>query len=1043
MEQQQQASTENTNTVVIQSKKLTIVRRQKPSQPPPSTKAPPPPPQSPTTTSTTFSLNSTPFIPSSHKPVTEKKQQQEPKPQHEEQKKKPKRNRSKKRHQKEQSPELQQRHKSPSPTQTRGINVTNVQNDNDDDRAEQTSHIKDISKQLNSNRNDPNAYLCPICMDVIKRTDDIWECHKCWNIFHISCITHWADSQRKIATAAAEPVPPPQLSIPATADSVSSVRTTNTLFDFIQIQMERQHIHIPEQGYDYTEPQSSASQSAKESALKPWTCPCCRSEHKDTPIASCFCGKCKRTKIIPLFNEPHSCGEMCGRLREGTTCPHPCTLVCHPGPCPPCPSMGSPIKCHCGKSEVVLRCGEGSNGVSCGKICGRQLSCGKHFCEEICHPGACKECAVTVEVTCYCGKETKLKSCKEVNTNGGEFSCGNVCDKVLDCGNHRCKSVCHSGACVPCQLKPEILTRCPCGKSLVADICPERRLCTDPVPTCGKTCGKKLPFCSHTCQAPCHTGECPPCTAMVTVPCRCKSTMQTVECHKTLKPDGVLCDTVCTCKLTCKRHKCGVQCCPSLNNPGGDEHICMRICGRPLACGEHTCELLCHTGRCPACTHVTYDAISCRCGRTVAQPPIPCGTILPACPYPCTIERPCGHNDRHLCHFGECPPCIALVDKMCSGGHRIMKNVPCNMESISCGATCGKVLPCGEHTCQMRCHAGDCPNWQPPKEVSWYSETRNKTKKNKKKKNNTNEITNNNNNNTNNVNNNNDNNNVNLKESIHLSCGQPCGRLKACGHKCMHMCHPGKPCPDEPCMDLVKIHCSCGTRTTEAHCFCAMDAAEKLECDDVCREIARRRTLADAFGIRPADGTVPAYSSFLIYFARAHQGYVTELESTFAEFIRDSDAKFLAIEPRLDVTTRKFVFALSKYYGLSVFTDRDQSKSFTKMSIAAPPSVLLSQVAKDEDYSNLAMNANLENTRSATPGNMSVVDQEDHSFTLHLSCDPPERLDRAAIVEVVRMFGDGSMFVSLGPCEGLITSKDMNTLGSIRMKLAPLNINIK
>lgn len=223
-----------------------------------------------------------------------------------------------------------------------------------------------------------------------------------------------------------------------------------------------------------------------------------------------------------------------------------------------------------------------------------------------------------------------------------------------------------------------------------------------------------------------------------------------------------------------------------------------------------------------------------------------------------------------------------------------------------------------------------------------------------------------------------------------------------------------------------------------------MDAAEKLECDDVCREIARRRTLADAFGIRPADGTVPAYSSFMIYFARAHQSYVTELEKTFADFIADTDAKMLSIEPRLDPTTRKFVYALSKYYGLSVFTDKDQSRSFTKMSIAGPPAVLLSEVCRDEVSSNIAVQANLENSRaSLSGGSLSVVDQEDHSFSMHLSCDPPGRLDKMGIVEVVKMFGDGSLFVPLGQNEGLVTAKDENTLYSIRVKLAPLGINIK
>ena len=1062
-------STNTSTTTTKQPSKLRIVRKQNP----PST--PSTPSTSSTSSTTTFSLTSTPFIPSSHKP----QQPQESQESQQKKKRKPRKNRNKK-SPKEKSTEESSELTSPapsksttratkpsktrisppksrSPIQTKGIVATKVDDDDDDDDNEQTEHIKDISKQLNAKKNDPNAYLCPICMDVVKRTDDIWECHKCWNIFHITCITHWADSQRKINTQ------PPQsnhqtqspIAVSPLTATTSSARPTNTLFDYIQSQLERQQpqIRIPEQGYDYPEAPGTNTSTTKETALKPWTCPCCRSEHSETPIASCFCGKCKGTHIVPLYNEPHSCGEMCGRLREGTTCPHPCTLVCHPGPCPPCPSMGAPLRCHCGKTEVVLRCGEGANGVSCGGICGKPLSCGNHFCQEVCHPGPCRPCAVQAEMTCYCGKRTELRPCSDRSRDPQGFSCGAVCDRTLACGNHRCQSVCHPGPCRPCQLTPEALTTCPCGKARAAEIAPGRRSCAEPVPTCGEVCGKRLPFCAHTCGAKCHTGPCPPCSEMVTVPCRCGATRQTVECHRTLRADGVLCDNVCTARLGGKRHRCGTRCCPVLNRPG-EEHICMRICGRPLPCGHHTCELLCHAGRCPPCTHVTYDAVACRCGRTVTQPPIPCGAMLAACPYPCSVERPCGHNDRHLCHFGDCPPCIALVDRMCSGGHRLMKNVPCHMTEVSCGGICGKTLQCGEHTCQARCHAGPCPDWQPPKDASWYSENRKKKQKKKKK---------NNNNNNNNISANGEkstesngkieNENNNCNESVNnesgsngggavLSCGQVCGRVKACGHRCRHMCHPGTPCPEEPCMDLVQIHCGCGVRTTEVHCFCAMDAAEKLECDDVCREIARRRTLADAFGIRPADGTVPAYSSFLIYFARSHKGYVAELEETLAKFIADADAKMMPIDPRMDPTTRKFVFALSKYYGLSVFTDRDQAKSFTKLSIAAPPAVLLSRVAGDELFSSIATRANEENTRAAQ-GSSSAVDQEDHTFSIHLSCEAPGKLDKAGIVEVVRAYGNGAVFVPLGPQEGLVTARDENTLYSIRLKLAPLSINIK
>ena len=35
--------------------------------------------------------------------------------------------------------------------------------------------------------------------------------------------------------------------------------------------------------------------------------------------------------------------------------------------------------------------------------------------------------------------------------------------------------------------------------------------------------------------------------------------------------------------------------------------------------------------------------------------------------------------------------------------------LPCDQEAPPCGATCGKLLLCGQHHCQERCHTGPCP----------------------------------------------------------------------------------------------------------------------------------------------------------------------------------------------------------------------------------------------------------------------------------------------------------------------------------------------
>ena len=39
-------------------------------------------------------------------------------------------------------------------------------------------------------------------------------------------------------------------------------------------------------------------------------------------------------------------------------------------------------------------------------------------------------------------------------------------------------------------------------------------------------------WCSHPCQAKCHTGPCPPCTIEITRPCRCGGTARSLPCHQ-------------------------------------------------------------------------------------------------------------------------------------------------------------------------------------------------------------------------------------------------------------------------------------------------------------------------------------------------------------------------------------------------------------------------------------------------------------------------------------------------------------------------------
>ena len=136
---------------------------------------------------------------------------------------------------------------------------------------------------------------------------------------------------------------------------------------------------------------------------------------------------------------PHSCGRSCSRQRE-SGCGHPCPLQCHPGPCPPCQITTRP-HCYCPSKQVLaFRCGiDAGRDLSCGNICRRKLSCGKHSCERVCHSGECDKCHVNDMARCWCGKEEREIRCgegdeKECFVVGqppwmGRFSCDEPCER--------------------------------------------------------------------------------------------------------------------------------------------------------------------------------------------------------------------------------------------------------------------------------------------------------------------------------------------------------------------------------------------------------------------------------------------------------------------------------------------------------------------------------------------------------------------------------------------------------------------------------------
>ncbi|KAJ4828026.1 hypothetical protein Tsubulata_035105 [Turnera subulata] len=404
----------------------------------------------------------------------------------------------------------------------------------------------------------------------------------------------------------------------------------------------------------------SADQAASSAS---WNCPKCRSEYARGQIPKaylCFCGKLEDPPADNPWILPHSCGEVCNRPLPNN-CGHFCLLLCHPGPCPSCPKLVK-SNCFCGKVQDVRRCGYKS--FSCKNKCDRLLDCQLHRCKQLCHDGACSPCDARGVYRCLCGREVEERECCD-----REFRCGNPCRKPLRCGKHVCERGCHPGECGDCPLQGK--RSCPCGKrgyeGMSCDVVP---------PVCGATCDKMLSCGFHRCHERCHRGSCiETCRIVVTKSCRCGGLKKEVPCYQDLA-----CDRKCQRMRDCGRHACKRRCCD------GDCPPCGEICDKRLRCKNHKCPAPCHRyvslhvgllsndgGPCAPCPLMI--TISCLCGETHFE--VPCGTEMnqkpPKCRKPCLVPVLCRHgSDRkpHKCHYGACPPCRLLCEEEYQCGHK-------------------------------------------------------------------------------------------------------------------------------------------------------------------------------------------------------------------------------------------------------------------------------------------------------------------------------------------------------------------------------------
>ncbi|ESO86262.1 hypothetical protein LOTGIDRAFT_129545 [Lottia gigantea] len=617
-----------------------------------------------------------------------------------------------------------------------------------------------------------------------------------------------------------------------------------------------------------------------------WRCPACQNITEKVPNSyKCFCGKI-RDPVYNRYETPHSCGDVCNRNRKGD-CQHPCTLLCHPGACPPC-SATVTKSCDCGQIKQTVRCGL-NIGLKCDHECGKMLNCGKHTCLVICHSGACQTCTQSFKQECYGKHSSREVLCGSSEDQEISYSCSHPCNRILECGNHRCELECHPGDCPPCPLLPDQIKHCPCGRTLITDLTDEKRTsCLAPLPTCDKICKKQLKCGTqdrkHVCKKVCHEGDCPPCEGYSKLKCVCKNIEKSIPCAKAItynESNPFLCDKKCTKKRHCGKHKCGEVCCKK------EEHICETRCNRKLTCGRHKCGQMCHPGNCLPCLEASFDELSCHCGAAVIFPPVACGTRPPECHQVCQKQHDCEHTVRHNCHSEEtCPPCTALTEKRCVGGHEIRKNIPCHIKDIMCGYPCGRTLPCGKHKCKQTCHKGDC-----------------------------------------------------LPEGE--ACTQPCDiKREECGHPCGAPCHPDSPCPPVACKTEISVKCACGNKQSKVlcqlggedntdnyqklnRCLYVCRFIFRLECDAECAKLERNRRMALALEIENPDLTsklnTTSYPDLLKDFARKNPEKANQIEKALYDLVLNAkQSKYPSRShsfPSMNRENRQFVHELAEFYG--------------------------------------------------------------------------------------------------------------------------------
>lgn len=266
--------------------------------------------------------------------------------------------------------------------------------------------------------------------------------------------------------------------------------------------------------------------------------------------------------------------------------------------------------------------------------------------------------------------------------------------------------------------------------------------------------------------------------------------------------------------------------CGKMKNPANDPMKVPHSCGEPCLRRKvgsncpHPCPLQCHPGPCPPCASMA-PVKNCFCGRATYR--LRCGQPDDgqSCGEGCAKILNCGrHNCESKCHAGACGKCTQEVEQTCYCGKNTEKRI-CGADDerensegrfFSCLNKCERTLDCGKHACERPCHWGPCePCALTPERVSKCGCGK-----------------------------------VDLSVLIPdaprtscldpiPTCGNVCNKMRLCGHRCKAQCHAGA-CPD--CLETVVVPCRCHTSSKDMICHeingSVADETKKFVCERAC-----------------------------------------------------------------------------------------------------------------------------------------------------------------------------------------------------------------